>query len=326
MQLLAQLPALWKLGYRPWPRLRGLTSDPGIRRIARLMAPAVIGVAAIQINVVINTQFAGNLGDGAVAQLTYAFRLFFLPLGMFGVAIATVTTTSVAEAAAKGDHDALRARTAESVSAGWMLTSASAVGLAVLAEPVCTLIYRHGATTASDVEAIAWVLRAYVCGLVPYALVKIIAPAFFAVDRPRLPLLASVSAVVVNVIFNSLTYRALGAPGIALGTGLAAVVNLSVLRLSFRRVLGPMPGEQRLRHGVGLAVANVLMAAVVFAGWELLAPLVAAMHGMAATAALGVALLVLVGCGFAVFAATLNAAGYPSADALWRIPKKLLRR
>jgi putative peptidoglycan lipid II flippase len=134
-QALVLLPSLWRLGYRPWPRLRGAFRDPGLRRIGRLMAPAVVGVAAVQINIFVNTGFAGSLGDGPVAQLGYAFRLFFLPLGVFGVALATVTTTHVSEEAAKGDRKALAERMGDSVSAGLMLTSASAVGLLVLAVP-----------------------------------------------------------------------------------------------------------------------------------------------------------------------------------------------
>jgi len=325
-QVLTQLPALWRLGYRPWPRFRGLTSHPGIRRIVRLMAPALIGVAAIQINVVINTRFAADLGDGAVAQLTYAFRLFFLPLGMFGVAIATVTTTRVAEAAATGDNTSLRARCAESLSAGWMLTSASAVGLFVLAEPVCALIYQHGQTTAADTAAIAWVLRAYLCGLVPYALVKIIAPSFFAIDRPRVPLLASISAVAVNITFNALAYRALGPPGIALGTGLGALVNLTILRVAFSRIIGPLPAEQRVRHGLALLAANAAMGAAVWAAWMLVAPALKSLSGGVGVAASAVALVVAVGLGFSVFAGVANAFAYPGAAALWRIPKKVLRR
>src|SRR5690606_18469205 len=105
-QALGQLPSLWRLGYRPAARLRGALRDPGLRRIARLMAPAAVGLAAVQINIFVNTGFAGTLGDGPVAQLGYAFRLFFLPLGVFGVALATVTTTQVSEEAAKGDRGA----------------------------------------------------------------------------------------------------------------------------------------------------------------------------------------------------------------------------
>lgn len=325
LQTLSQLPVLWRLGYRPWPKLRGLWSHPGIRRIARLMAPAVIGVAAIQINVFVNTQFAGSLGDGAVAQLTYAFRLFFLPLGMFGVAIATVTTTSVAEEAAKGDREGLRARTAESLSAGWMLTSASAVGLLVLAQPVCALIYRHGQTSAADVEAIAFVLQAYCCGIVPYALVKIVAPAFYSIDKPRVPLLASMSAVAANITFNALTYRWLGPPGIALGTGVGAVVNLVVLRVSYARILGPLPLEHRLQRGVALLLANAAMGGAVYGAWYLIEPLMPPAGGVA-TLLLAAVVFALIGLGFVVFAGVANALKFPGADALWRMPKRLVRR
>ena len=325
LQALSQLPGLWGYGYRPWLALRGLWTHPGVRRIARLMAPAVVGVAAIQINVFVNTQFAGSLGDGAVAQLTYAFRLFFLPLGMFGVAIATVTTTSVAEEAAKGDRKALRARTAESLSAGWMLTSASAVGLLVLAEPICALIYRHGQTSVADAEAIAFVLQAYCCGLVPYALVKIVAPAFYSIDRPRVPLIASTSAVIANITFNALTYRVLGPPGIALGTGVGAIVNLVILRVSYARILGPLPIEHRFRRGIALLVANAAMGGAVFGAWWLLEPWMPVGGGVG-TLALAAAVFGLVGLGFVVFAGVASALQFPGADALWRVPKRVLRR
>ncbi|MCB9716708.1 MAG: YfdX family protein [Myxococcales bacterium] len=259
-----QLPTLWRLGYRPRLRLRGAWHDPGLRRIARLMAPALLGLAAIQINIFVNTGFAGSLGDGAVAQLGYAFRLFFLPLGVFGVALATVTTTHVSEEAARGDREALAHRVADSASAGWMLTSASAVGLLVLAVPVTTLIYAHGETSAADAEAIALVLQAYVAGLVPYSLVKIFAPAFYSIDRPRVPLLASATAVAVNIVFNALTYERLRAPGIALGTGLGAFASVIVLRLAFAPHHRPAAGAQGAGRLAALLVANAIMGGVVW--------------------------------------------------------------
>src|SRR5690606_13697135 len=115
-------------------------------RVLRLMAPAVLGLAAVQINVVVNTQFASALpGDGPVAQLGYAFRVFYLPVGIFSVAIATVTTTRVSEDAARGDVGALGASAADGMSAVWMLMTASAVGLFCLAEPVVQLLFERGA-------------------------------------------------------------------------------------------------------------------------------------------------------------------------------------
>ncbi|MCA9704804.1 MAG: murein biosynthesis integral membrane protein MurJ [Myxococcales bacterium] len=326
-QAVSQLPTLWRLGYRPRLRLRGVWSDPGIRRIGRLMAPALLGLAAIQINIFVNTGFAGTLGDGAVAQLGYAFRLFFLPLGVFGVALATVTTTHVSEEAARGDRDALARRVAESASAGWMLTSASAVGLLVLAVPVTLLVYRHGQTSQADAEAIALVLQAYVAGLLPYSLVKILAPAFYSVDRPRLPLLASATAVAVNIVFNALTYRQLGAPGIALGTGLGALANVLVLRVAFVRVIGPIPAERRWARLGALVLANGLMAAAVWGAWqgaELLR--VGAGRTGWTTLTLAPTLGLIIGLGFGVYVGILRGLDYPGAALLWSMPQRVLGR
>lgn len=326
-QALGQLPSLWRLGYRPAARLRGALRDPGLRRIARLMAPAAVGLAAVQINIFVNTGFAGTLGDGPVAQLGYAFRLFFLPLGVFGVALATVTTTQVSEEAAKGDRGALAQRVAESASAGWMLVSASSVGLLVLAVPVTVLVYRHGQTSLADAEAIALVLQAYVLGLVPYSLVKILAPAFYSVDRPRVPLFASMTAVVVNIVFNALTYRWLGAPGIALGTGLGALANVLVLRVAFARIVGPLPVPRRAARLLALVLANVVLAGVAWGGWWL-AQQLAQRAGLVTWPVLVLAptLLGIIVAGFFAYTGVLRALGYPGAQLLWSMPTRLLRR
>jgi putative peptidoglycan lipid II flippase len=238
VQGLAQLPSLWRLGYRPRLALRGMLRDPGLRRIVRLMAPATIGLAAIQVNVFVNTQFAAALGNGPITYLNNAFRLFYLPIGLFGVALATVTTARASADAARGDRPALIERVEEGARGVWLLALPSAVGLIVLAHPVVTLLFQRGRFLAADTAATVPVVQAYMIGVLPYSLVKVLSPAFFAVDRPRLPMLASMCAVAANVTFNALTYRILGAPGLALGTTLAAGVNLFILRIAFRRVIG----------------------------------------------------------------------------------------
>lgn len=321
-----QLPALWRLGYRPVPRLAGLRRDPGVRRIVRLMAPAVVGLAAVQLNVFVNTRFAAELGDGPVAQLSYAFRLFYLPIGMFGVALATVTTTRVAEDAARGDRGKMRASTAEGLGAAWMLTGASCVGLVLLAEPVVALIFERGRFTAADTQATALVLQAYVLGLVPYSLVKILAPAFYALDRPRIPLLASVGAVVVNLGFNAATYRALGAPGIALGTTLGALVNFTVLRIAYAKIVGPLPREGRLRRFAALALANLVMAGVVAGTWWGVRQLVATPGVPAAAWLRGAAVLAVIALGASVYVAVLVRLRVAGAELLARLPGALWRR
>ncbi len=323
-----QLVALWRLGQRPTPALRGITSNPGVRRVLRLMGPAVVGVAAVQLNVIINTRFSGLLGDGPVAQLSYAFRLFFLPLGVFGVALATVTTTSVSEAAADGESSEIARRAGDSSAAAWMLAGASAVGLWVLAEPVCSLVYQMGETGAAEVAAIAACLQSYVIGLAPYSLVKVLAPSFYAVDKPRVPLVASACGVLVNIVFNALTFRELGAPGIALGTALGATTNVVILRIAFHRSFGPMFTSGAGRRITGLLVGLVVLGAASWGGRWALAELQAWVpwSGLVGKAVLGSALMGVIGVAVLIYTAVLRAFGYPGAEMLWRMPAGLWRR
>lgn len=321
VQAVVQLPALWRLGYRPIPRVRGLASHPGIRRILRLMAPAVIGLAAVQINIFVNTRFAAALGDGPIAQLSYAFRIFYLPIGVFSVALATVTTTRVSENAANRDLGKLAATTGEGVGAVWMLMTASTVGLVVLAEPVVRVLY--SSFTPEETAATSMILQAYVLGLLPYGLVKILAPTFYVLDRPRIPLLASFCAVAVNIAFNAATYRTLGAPGLALGTTLAALFNISILRLSFARVVGPLPGVS-LRQLGALLLGNAVLGGVVLAAWSGIEMLVELVDFAWTLRLAGLALVVPIG--FFVYVGVLRGLSYPGAALLWGLPGKLWRR
>lgn len=333
VQTAIQLPGLVRLGFRPALALAGVWRDPGVRRIARLMAPAVIGLAAVQVNVFVNVRFASALGDGPVTYLSNAFRLFYLPVGLFGVALATVTTTRVSQEAARGDRGALALRTAEGGSAIAMLASASAVGLVLLAEPVVTLIYERGAFTHADAIATARALQMYMLGVLPYSLVKGLVPGFYALDRPRVPMLASLVAVAANVTFNVLTVARLGAPGLALGTTVAALVNYGILRLYFRRIVGPLPrlpGRSPARDLAALVLGNLVLAGVVLGGYHgglallVRAGLPVGAHGRGVVG--GVWLLLTIAAGFASYAALLGRLGYPGAASLLGLPGKLARR
>lgn len=321
-----QLVALMRTGYRPRLRLRGIAADAGVRRIVGMMAPAVIGIAAVNVNVFTNTIFAAELGDGPVAQLNYAFRLFYLPLGVFGMAIATVTMTEISAEAAKGDRTALVQRTRDGAWASWMLTSASAVGMFVLAEPIVRLVYRWGATSVADATAIAEVLKYYVLGLVPYSLVKLYAPVFYGIDRARVPMVASIVGVAVNLGFNWATHRELGAPGIALGTTLGALVNVGILWVMTRRVAaGEGDATGWLRNAAALVVANTLLGGIAWAclhaGTRIDTTGAWGQRGVDAIV-LGIAMLV----GFVGFALVLRSFGYPGAARLVAMPAGLVRR
>jgi putative peptidoglycan lipid II flippase len=245
-QLLIQLPEVWRLGWRP--RLQWAPADPGIRSIARLMGPATVGLAAVEVNIFVNTIFASH-EQGAVSWLQYAFRVLYLPIGVFGVAVGTVVTSHFARSAADEDHAGMRATLHESLHLLAFLTLPATAGLMVLARPIVRLLFERGRFDAGDTAATGAALALFAVGLVPYTTIKVLAPAFYALAAPRVPLLASATAVATNLAFILLFHDALGFRAIALGTALGSVANAAILAVSL---------ESRLRGFLrGLVTASV---------------------------------------------------------------------
>lgn len=262
LQLLAQLPSLRASGWRP---MLGLTrerlADPGLRRIGRLMAASVIGLSATQVNILVNTIFASHQA-GAVTWLQMAFRLMQLPLGVFGVAIATVAGAGVAQAAAARDLPAAKATLGSALKLVAFFNVPSAVGLAVVGGPIVSLIYQHGRFGAAAAEATAQALACYALGLYAYSAVKVMAPAFYALDRARVPVVGSILGMVVNVGLNVALYPVLGFRGVALGTSLAAGANLAVLLVAWRREYGGLGGAGLVAQLGRVLVASAVLAVV----------------------------------------------------------------
>jgi putative peptidoglycan lipid II flippase len=262
--LAIQIPSLLRLGWRPklLPDLR--LRDPGTRQIAMLMAPATLGVAAVQINVVINSSFASLISDGAISWLSYAFRLMQLPIGVFGVAVGTTTLTEMSHDVAGHDWDRLRANLRRGLRMVLFLTVPSTVGLALLGMPIIRLIYEHGRFSHHATLETARALSGYALGLVAYAAIKVVAPAFYALKRTRVPLIASVMAVAANLAWNALTFRRFGHVGLAVGTSIAALVNATVLIFAFERQIGGFITRELLVPFTKILVAAVVMAAAVW--------------------------------------------------------------
>ncbi|WP_248358317.1 murein biosynthesis integral membrane protein MurJ [Anaeromyxobacter oryzae] len=265
LQLVAQLPSLRALGWRPRLVLaRAALADPGVRRIFRLMAAAVVGLSATQVNVLVNTFFASHV-EGATTWLQMAFRLMQLPLGVFGVAIATVAGAGVAQKAAARDMAAVNATLASALRLIAFLNVPSAVGLAVLARPIISLIYEHGRFGAADTDATGQALICYALGLYAYSGVKVLAPAFYAIDKARVPVIGSVLGMVSNVALNAALFPALGYRGVALGTSLAAGVNYAVLAWAWRRREGTLGGKGILVQLWKVLAASAVLAVVAWA-------------------------------------------------------------
>lgn len=234
-QLLIQVPVARALGHRF--KLLVDFADPGLRRIARLMGPATVGLAATQVNLFVNTIFASKV-EGAPAWLSYAFRLMQLPIGVFGVAVATIATAGLAKRAAEKDLEGMQSTLGQGLRLVAFLTVPSMIGLIALREPIVRLLFEHGRFQPADTVATAWATLGYAVGLYAYAGVKVVAPAFYALDRARIPLYASLTAVATNILFNVLLFPVLSFKGLALGTSLAAALNFGVLIFAFRREVG----------------------------------------------------------------------------------------
>jgi putative peptidoglycan lipid II flippase len=318
-QLLIQVPALRRLGWRFRPEWA--PGDPRLRRIARLMGPATVGLAAVQVNLFVNSRFASHEA-GAVSWLDYAFRLLYLPIGLFGVALGTIAMSGLARRAAEGDLGGLRTTLRQSLAMLAYLTIPATVGLIVLRVPVVRLIYERMRFTPADTEATAAALFLYSFGLVGYTGVKVLAPAFYALDRPRIPLAASGLAIATNLTVVVLLYPSWGFRALALGTAAGALLNAGLLAVVFERQVGGLLGRGLFRSMVPMAAAAAVMGVLVGLVSGALERSVGSRH-LAENLLTG---LVPVLLGVALYALLTRWLRVGEADALWSIVRQRLGR
>jgi putative peptidoglycan lipid II flippase len=266
LQLAVQLPSLAKLGYIF--RADFSWRDDGIKKILRLMGPAVIAASSVQLNVMINSMFASTLGDGPIFWLAIAFRLMQLPLGVFGVALATVTLPVLSRIAASGDQIKFRSELARGLRLAFLLTIPATIGLVILAEPIISVLYQHGKFNAYQTVQAAAALRFYAIGLAAYSAMKVLVPAFYALDRRKTPMIVSFIAVGVNLFFNWLfTFRlGWGHRGLALSTGCVAVTNFLLLYVLMRRHVTQLHTGLLLKMLAKVLLAGVALGAVCWSG------------------------------------------------------------
>lgn len=266
-QIALQWPTLRREGFRYRPMLD--FGDPGLRRVMLLMGPGTIGMAATQVNVLVNMFLATRQGEGAVSWLEYAFRIMYLPIGLFGVSIATAVLPAVSRHLADKDVAGSRRAIADGMSLMLMLNIPATVGLMVLAVPIVGVIFEHGEFTAVDTAATAAALQFYALGLVAYSVVRIASPTFYALGKSRIPVTVSIITVAVNATLNIMLVRVMGYTGLALGTSIAAVFNASVLLVLLRRNFGGLEAARILGSLSRIVLASAAMgvAAVVADGW-----------------------------------------------------------
>jgi putative peptidoglycan lipid II flippase len=264
--LLVQVPGLVRHGLRYHPIL-GLR-DAGVREVGQLMLPRVLGLAAVQINFLVNTILSSGLMAGSLAALNYAWLLMLLPQGIFAQSVATAAFPTFSEQAAHDRRPEMRSTLAATLRAVLYLTLPAAAALAVLRQPLVQIVFERGAFTAASTHMVTWALALFVLGLPAHAVVEIVVRAFYAMHDTKTPVGVGVTAMALNVALSLAfipAFEALGwmpHGGLALSNSLATTAEMAVLLILLRHRLGGLEGWEML-HSLGrMALAAGAMAAV----------------------------------------------------------------
>lgn len=273
-QLLIQVPSLLGVGFRFSPVLDML--DPGVKRVMRLMGPAIIGTSAVQVKVLVDVFVVSGI-EGGQSWLSYAFRLMQFPIGVFGVAIGTAAIPTLSRLASEENVVKFRSTLSDAMKLVFLLTVPSACGLIVLGDPIISLIYEGGRFRSFDTDMTAWALAAYSIGLAGYAAIKVLSPSFYALDDARTPMYVSVGSILVHAPTSfGMMYllsqvgvtperpNGFGHVGVALATSIVALVNFFALTLLMRRRIGRLNGREIAAALAKIALASGAMSAVCY--------------------------------------------------------------
>ena len=308
LQLAVQWPSLRREGFRYRPVLD--PRDPGLHQGLVLMGPGTIGLAATQVSLFVNTLLATSQETGAVSWLAYAFRLMYLPIGLFGVSIATAALPAVSRHAAVDDQAGTRRLVAQALGMTIVLCLPATFGLVTLAEPIVRLLFERGRFSAVDTVSTAAALRYYAVGLLGYASVRVSSPVFYAIRQSKVPVIVSLWTIALSIVINVVLVRVMGFRGLALGTSLAVLVNGGALLLLLHRRLGGIEHGSLVLTFVKTIVASGIMAVVSVSVEHLIARAVPG-HG---TAAQVIRLSATIAAGLAALTATAKSLGIREYD------------
>lgn len=258
--LAVQLPSLHRVGCLVAPSLD--LGHPAVATVARLLLPAVVGLAAVQVTVFVNTLLASLLAAGSISYLHYADRVMEFPLGVFGIALASASLPAMAGQAAEGDRAGLAATLNFSLRLSFFVALPATVGLVLLRTPITRVLFEHGRFSAADTAATAHALLWYALGLAGIAAARISAQAFYAVREPGVAVRLGVVAVLVDVVAALALMGPLGHGGLAAASSIAAYVNWAGLVWMWGRRHAPLGGRVLWRSVARTALASLAPAAV----------------------------------------------------------------
>lgn len=318
-QLAIQVPALWREGYTIRPEIA--PRDPGVRAVAAMMAPAVLSVAALNINVMVSTQIGSWLREGSISWLNFAYRLFQLPIGIFGVSLASVLVPELKRRLLDNDAAGAAEQMNEALRLVIALCLPVTVATIVMARPLVSLIYEYRKFSATSTDETAAALVSYSVGLLGFTLVKVVAPAFYSLKEPWIPARASLVSIALNVVFSFALMKPLGHCGLALAVALNGLVNAAILIAGLRGRIAVAHGEL-IGFSVKVGVASLVMGAAIHGAQGALDGWLGHAHVMprAAIVAGGAA------AGGIVLIAVLKALRVPEADRLVGLVTRRFRR
>ena len=279
-QLLIQVPSLIKVGFRFSPLLS--FTDPGVKRVMRLMGPAIIGTSAVQVKVLVDVFVVSGI-EGGQSWLSFAFRLMQFPIGVFGVAVGTAAIPALSRLASQDNIVKFRQTLSDAMKLVFLLTIPAACGLIVLGEPIIALIYQGGRFTGFDTNMVAWALAAYSIGLAGYAAIKVLSPSFYALDDARTPMYVSLATIAIHAptsfgmmyLLSGVGVTAerpdgFGHVGVALATSTVALVNFFALTFLMRRKINRLNGREIGAAFIKIVIAAAAMSAVCYFSYRYL--------------------------------------------------------
>jgi putative peptidoglycan lipid II flippase len=272
LHLLIQIPATLRLPERKYFRSFGL-GFPAVREVGRLMGPRLLGVAAVQINFVINTILATGMAVvGSLSSLKYAWAIMTMPQVVIAQSIAIAALPTFSAQVARGKLSDMRSSLASTLRGVILLSVPSTVGLILLREPIIGMLFQRGAFTAYSTELVSWALLWYTVGLLGHGVVEILSRAFYALHDTKTPVLVSVGAMSLNIVF-SLLFSALFERidwlpfgGLALANSLATAIEMGCLWVLMRRRLNGLEGKIIWDGFLKSALASIAMGMVIW-GW-----------------------------------------------------------
>ncbi|MCY4569455.1 MAG: murein biosynthesis integral membrane protein MurJ [Candidatus Poribacteria bacterium] len=261
-QFLIQVPSMYRVGfqYRPLLSLR----DPRVLQVVQLIGPAVLGVAAVQVNLLTNTFFITS-GSGWLTWISRAYRVMHLPIGIFGVAISTVALPQLARFVTAGETENFRNALSHALRLMLVLTIPAGIGLMILSAPICRLLYEWGATVEEDTIGTTGILFVYAFGLCGFSTLKIVTDGFYAHKDIRAPVIVGICAVVLNICLNYLfIYREffLDPRAVVFSTVLTVTLNCTVLLLLLRRKVGRLGLRSLATLTLKILIASAVMGIV----------------------------------------------------------------